>query len=184
MDDRELSPPLREAYREARETAEPSELLWRRTRRALRERGLLRNRGRRPLGGSTRARLVAVAAGAALAGFLLGLAAGRSVEPRAVPSTAALPEDPTAAVERVQRVGTDYARALGALTRSLDRGTGVQVARGQQVLMALTGAHSELIRGLAPTGLGATDDGPARAPMTEEGADASGHAGETPLIWF
>lgn len=176
MDDRELSPILREAYRGAVETAEPSELLWRRTRRSLREHGLLRHPSPRNL----LARVAAVAAVAAFAGFLLGWTAGRGTAPGGATRALSTPVEPGQAVERVQREGTDYARALEALAHSLDRADGAQVATGQQVLMALTGAHSELIRAVAPVGYGATERRQ-RAPTAFRESERSTDA---PLIWF
>jgi len=173
MDDRDLKPALRKAYRHAEETAPASELLWQRTRRALRQRGLLRAHP----GRSMRGRLAAVAASAALGGFLLGLAAGRGGAPPVPPVSPAVSEGSRAAVERVQEVGTDYALALEALARSLEGATSSQVATGQQVLMAVAGAHAELMSGLAPSRL--EGDGAARI-----GAPGSDGAPEAPLIWF
>jgi hypothetical protein len=39
-------------------------------------------------------------------------------------------EDPATAIEAEQGIGTDYSRALVALTHSLNGGTAVQVATG------------------------------------------------------
>ncbi len=171
--DRDLGPVLREAVRSAPETAQPSDLLWRRTRRSLRKRGLLRDRSSR----SVRLRWSALVGAAALAGFLLGLGVGRSAPHAGPRPTATVAESPAAAVERVQGIGTDYTRALEALAHSLNGGTAAQVATGQQVLMALSEAHTELTRSLAP-----------RLPEDELVARArptgTGRSGESPLIWF
>ena len=175
MNDRDdLDGVLRDAYRDAPETAEPPKRLWRRTRRSLHERGLLRPRTSRPI----RIRWSALAAGAALAGFLLGLVVGTSARRPGPPPDAGVPTQIATAAERVQGIGTDYSRALEALARSLDGASGDQVAIGQQVVIALANAHSELRRELAP-GPSETGDVLARG-----GARASGRTEEAPLIWF
>lgn len=173
MDERELSPALREAYREARETAEPSAFLWPRTRRSLASLGLLGGRGRR----DRRARVVAAAAAATLLGFLAGFVAGRGAAPADGAAAPAAAQAPMASVERVQRLGTDYAGAVEALARSMEGGTASEVATGQQVLMALSSAHSDLVRTLVPAGAGATvaaAGDPSRA----------GARSDRLLIWF
>ena len=173
MDDRELNPILREAYRQAPETAEPSEWLWRRTRRALRARSLLARPSRKTL-------FARVAAAAALAGFLAGWVAGRTTA-REAPSGAPVTAPEVAeALERVQHEGTDYARALEALNASLERASGAEVATGQQVLIALAGAHAELVRGMAPAHSGTIEDLP-MAPAASRVGKGPGHG---PLIWF
>lgn len=172
MDERELSPALREAYREARETAEPSAFLWPRTRRSLAALGLLGGRRLRP----RPARMAAVAAAATLLGFLAGFVAGRGAAPADEVAAPAVARAPMASVERVQRLGTDYAGAVEALARSMEGGTASEVATGQQVLMALSSAHSDLVRTLVPPG---ADTAAAAGDPGRAGARS-----DRPLIWF
>lgn len=175
MNDRDdLDEVLRDAYRDAPETAEPPKRLWQRTRRSLQERGLLRPRTSRPV----RIRWSALAAGAALAGFLLGLVVGTSARRPGSSPAADAPTQTATAAERVQGIGTDYSRALEALGRSLDGASGDQVAIGQQVVIALANAHAELARNLAP--------GPSEAETLPPrgGAPGGDRSAEAPLIWF
>lgn len=159
-DDEALPSPLREAYGDAPQDLDPSPLLWQRTRRELRRRGLLRSHRPAWRWGSLAAALaVACFAG----GYILGLSSG-------APETAAPPPAPAAtaaaesAVERAQGAGTAYATALDSLVRSLgDDATPSELRTGLEVVMASERAQSQaleiLLAGWSDASEASTDGG-------------------------
>lgn len=137
MRDDEPGPVLRRAYDEEPGTAEPSARLWERTARSLRERGLLRER-RAP---GPRWSVAALMAAASFAGGIVvgALALGDETGPVA-PTPEAL--EPALAAERAQEAATEYAMAVEALVRSLDRASVGEVATGREVVRSARRAHA------------------------------------------
>jgi len=161
---------LRDAYRHIPERVEPSPFLWRRTRAALRQQGLLRA----PVW-PRRGLIGAGVLAASLAGFALGLGVGRADHAPPPVSTAAALSDPLVAAQLVQETGTVHAIALETLVRSLQqsRPAGVapgDVALGQQVMLAAARAQATALRRLVSPGLAAEV--------------ATTPASAQPVIWF
>lgn len=172
----DIGPRLRAAYEAAPETADPSPVLWERTRRSLEARGLIQSRAPRWRG---IAAVAAVAGAAFLGGYLVGQG-NRSTRfwTEADPSRPG-PEDPVAAAERVQGVGTTYAWALEELLRGLKTATAEEVATSRAVLLALAEAQSKPTRMLLS---GHVVAGP--APATEGGEPQGGEYRNDATIWF
>ena len=169
MSDDELSDVLNEAYRRLPAVAEPSPFLWRRTRAALRQQGLLREHRRGRL-------LAAGVMAAGLAGFAIGWGTGRTATQAGRPvnpavSAAAALADPLLAAQLVQETGTAHVIALEVLARSLQqRGEAADVALGQQVTLAAARAQARALSRLLPRGL---DPEAATTPASAQ-----------PIIWF
>ncbi len=146
----ELTPQERVAFDTLPRETEPSRLLEERTVQALRERGLLGGRhvGRRPRWGL----VIAAGLAASIALFASGLAVGQWLGTRAVATSMAEANHQTAmqAATAVQRAGSAYVWALGALVQLADSPDAGSVAQGREAaLAALYAAVGELVL-LAP----------------------------------
>lgn len=145
MEDHDMSDALRKGYDNTPRALEPSPLLWRRTRAALRNQGLLKS-DRAPW--SRRITVGLMAAG--LVGFAVGWAAGRQ-ERAPAPSAAGVSiTDPFLAAAQVQQTGTAYALALETLMRSLATARVEDIALAQQVTLAASRAHAVALQRLVP----------------------------------
>jgi len=164
-DEDDIGPILRAAYQDAPDSAKPSPFLWERTRRALRERDLLRARG-------ASWRRVAAAVALAGAAFASGYGVGRG-RPDHLPNPGverAPIAEAALAAETVQGAGTNYARAVEGLVRALESASANEMATAREVLLAAITAGAEPTRILL--GGGAVGD------TTRSGADLG------PVIWF
>jgi hypothetical protein len=146
-----LTPQERAALDALPREADPGRLLEERTVQALREHGLLDGRSF-----SVRSRsrlLVAAGIAASIALFVTGLAVGQWIGTRSVAATMAEANHQTAmqAAAAVQRAGSAYVSALGALVQLADSSDAASVNQGREAaLAALYAAVSELVV-LAPT---------------------------------
>lgn len=145
-DDEGIPPILQDAYDAASDTADPSDLLWTRTLRELRRRGMLR-----AVGGPARSRgwIAAVLVGLA---FLGGYAAGRESGPASASTylgpPAAPAGDPMHDAELVQAASTDYVFALEMLGENLDGASATDIATARAVLRSAAEAQAEPTRRL------------------------------------
>jgi hypothetical protein len=176
-----LTPRERAAFDALAREADPGRLLEERTVQALWERGLL---GRRAAARPLSKLVLAAGIAASIALFVSGLAVGQWIGTRSVASSLAEANHQTAmqAAAAVQRAGSAYVAALGALVQLADSSDAASVNQGREAaLAALYAAVSELVV-LAP----ADPVSVAVRELLEARADSEG-AGRSEIrnvVWF
>ena len=183
-DDEELTPEERESLEALAREHPPADALEERIVRALRAEGLLRPP--RILNLPPAPAWLGAAAAAAVALFVAGFALGQWIESRHTTEVLlAMREHDTAqAAALVQRTGSAYVSALGALATIAGSARPGEVAEGREVaLNALRAAADQVVR-LAPEDpvavrlLQAVQGGAARDTLAQAGD------GPTRLVWF
>lgn len=181
-DPKALTPAERAAFDALPREAEPGRLLEERTVQALRERGLLG--GRSVAGHHRRWPMVAAAVAASLALFMSGLAAGQWLGTRSVAATMAEANHRTAmqAAAAVQRAGSAYVTALGALVRLADSSDAASVDQGREAALAALYAAVNELAVLAP----ADPVSVAVRELLQARSDSSGAGRSTirNVVWF
>ena len=182
-DDEELTAAEREAFEALPREAMPGRLLEERVVSELRGRGLLgARRARRPFWGRLQ---IGAAAAAAIALFASGLAVGQWLGARHTANAmlAIQRQDEAHAAAAVQRTGSAYLSALGALAQASASSDPQEVARAREAAQSvLHEAANEMVR-LAP-------DDPVSAQILKglerarvQAAPASTD-GKQRLVWF